>query len=264
MPALRVKVLTSADLIQNGGGYRVEGRPYALPVYTAPSGLEVAGGEAIAIYPVNDWPASEQTNWWEAGGASGCVAAYQPIGAANVAASYVNLANSGTYNITGVESWSTTDGWIFGGGNYLDSHVVPTLDGTWSMAIRLVAGDLAGFPTPIGQRENTSSFPDFAITLTNSSTTFRNGHVTGYTHGSALANGVLILAGNKAYYNGSEIGTLTVGTATGTRSIYIGAQNEMGTPLYFFSGTIQAAAIYNNTLSGAQAAALSTAMAALG
>ncbi len=39
------------------------------------------------------------STWWDNNGAiSGCVAAYQPKGAADLAASYVNLANSGTYN----------------------------------------------------------------------------------------------------------------------------------------------------------------------
>jgi len=40
--------------------------------------------------------------WWLSGGiaAANCVAAYQPKGAASLEASYVNLANPGTYNLT--------------------------------------------------------------------------------------------------------------------------------------------------------------------
>lgn len=55
-PALPVRVLTAADLKENGGQWTVEGRPYALPVYTAPASVKVAGGPAIAVYPVNAWP----------------------------------------------------------------------------------------------------------------------------------------------------------------------------------------------------------------
>lgn len=55
-PARRVVVISDADLIQNGGRYILEGRPYALPVMTAPAGSEVEGNIPIAVYPVNAWP----------------------------------------------------------------------------------------------------------------------------------------------------------------------------------------------------------------
>lgn len=56
--AIPVRVLTAADLKQNGGQWTVEGRPYALPVYTAPATTKVMGGPALAVYPVNAWPPS--------------------------------------------------------------------------------------------------------------------------------------------------------------------------------------------------------------
>lgn len=60
-PALPVRVLTAADLKENGGQWTVEGRPYALPVYTAPASVKVAGGPAIAVYPVNAWPPASES-----------------------------------------------------------------------------------------------------------------------------------------------------------------------------------------------------------
>lgn len=62
-PAQRVKVLTSADLVENGGAYRVEGRVHAIPVVNVADGRPVAGGPAIAIYPVNgdEWPVEPVT-----------------------------------------------------------------------------------------------------------------------------------------------------------------------------------------------------------
>lgn len=61
-PARRVKVLTSADLVENGGAWRVEGRVHALPVVNVDDGRVVEGGPAIAIYPVNgsEWPVTPE------------------------------------------------------------------------------------------------------------------------------------------------------------------------------------------------------------
>lgn len=52
-PARPVKVLTDADLRQNGGAYVVAGEAQAMPVYDAPAGMAVAGEAAIPVYPVN-------------------------------------------------------------------------------------------------------------------------------------------------------------------------------------------------------------------
>src|SRR5574338_141498 len=53
--------------------------------------------------------------WWLSGGVSppDVVAAYQPKGAANLAESYINLANPGTYNASPAVSpgWSSLTGW---------------------------------------------------------------------------------------------------------------------------------------------------------
>lgn len=54
--AIPVRVLTAADLKENGGTWTLEGRPYALPVYTAPATATVMGGPALAVYPINAWP----------------------------------------------------------------------------------------------------------------------------------------------------------------------------------------------------------------
>jgi len=58
MPAIPVKVITDADLVQNGGTYYIEGRPYAMPVFTPVSDTPIVGQIPIAVYPVNsgDWP----------------------------------------------------------------------------------------------------------------------------------------------------------------------------------------------------------------
>lgn len=50
--AMRVRVLTDAEMSWNGGPYVLEGRPLAMPVVPAPAGLPITGGPIIAIYVV--------------------------------------------------------------------------------------------------------------------------------------------------------------------------------------------------------------------
>lgn len=56
--AIPVRVLAAADLKENGGMWTLEGRPFAMPVYTAPATTTVQGGPALAVYPINAWPPS--------------------------------------------------------------------------------------------------------------------------------------------------------------------------------------------------------------
>lgn len=66
--------------------------------------------------------------WWQVAGQT-CAAAYQPIGAASLAASYVNLANPGTYNAApGVAPTLAAGGWSFDGlTQYLTTGIVPPI-----------------------------------------------------------------------------------------------------------------------------------------
>ncbi len=91
--------------------------------------------------------------WWLRGGipAANCIAAYQPINAASLAASYVNLANPGTNDAApGVApGWNKTDGWTFNGlTQYLTTGIIPASG--YSMIIRfsqteyILNADLAG------------------------------------------------------------------------------------------------------------------------
>lgn len=72
-------------------------------------------------------------SWWLSGGvsASDCLAAYQSISADSYAASKVNLANPGTYDITNGASyptWNAATGWTFDGvDDYLDTNL-PGID----------------------------------------------------------------------------------------------------------------------------------------
>src|SRR3989344_7466925 len=78
-----------------------------------------------------------QSTWTTAGGAPTPVAAYQPISAASLTASYANLANPGTYTAAvGVApTFASSTGWTFNGSTqYLTTGVIPA--NGWSMIVR--------------------------------------------------------------------------------------------------------------------------------
>jgi hypothetical protein len=56
--ALPIKIITDADLRQNGGAYVLTGDIQAIPVYTASASSGVQAGPAIPVYVVNpsQWP----------------------------------------------------------------------------------------------------------------------------------------------------------------------------------------------------------------
>ena len=206
--------------------------------------------------------------WWLTGGisAANCIAAYQPKGAADLAGSYVNLANPGTYNLTlgTAPTWDVTNGWIFtnAGATYLKTGVIPENDKTWSMIFKFSNYTAGGnWATPCGMWS--ASGQGFAIT-TGAGTKygFYNG---GYQGGeNSVTNGVLAVAGNQGYYNGvdktADIGT---GAAAFEDDIYIGGPNNIGTFYQAVNIYIQAIAIYDVALSATQVGTLTTAMNAL-
>jgi hypothetical protein len=73
----------------------------------------------------------------------------------------------------------------------------------------------------------------------------------------------MAVAGVNAYLNGVADGTITAGGSAPTHAIHIGAFNNNGVVNFFFSGNIQALAIYSTTLDAAQVAQVSAAMSNL-
>lgn len=211
-------------------------------------------------------------DWWLSGGisAANAIAVYQPIGAASLAASYVNLANPGTYDAApGVApTFAAATGWTFNGSTqYLDSGVVPAAGYTMIFRYSSTAGTNRGF---IGSYDGGSTYFDIAATTAggcyfnygDKSSTATQVPDSGVSTVTSKTSGVLALAGPIGYYNGSAVVTLAATwSGTSTRNMWIGADNR-STP-FFGTGTFQAVAIYNTTLTADQVAAVSTAMAAL-
>lgn len=211
--------------------------------------------------------AAAAAGWWVVAGKT-CVAAYQPKGAASLAASYVNLANPGTYDAAPgtAPTFNAATGWTFDGASsqYLITGIVPVNNQTWSMIVRFSDADTA--PQSLaGVRETTPAGIRFHVDHRRDSNTnvyFGSGGVRAVA--AAFGAGTLGFAGNQGYKNGLAIGT-TIPSAAGTftRAIWIGGTNTDGTLTPVLTGKIQAVAIYSDTLSAGEVATVSSAMAAL-
>ena len=194
----------------------------------------------------------------------GLLAAYQPIGAANLAASYVNLANPGTYNLTlGVEpAFDTTTGWKGNGSTtYLKTGIIGLPNNAWSMMAcytSITKGDLFGFWT--------SSKGAMHIEIGSGSRMIMRNGSSGVECDNTpiLTNGVYGFAALKSFRNGlPESVTLVAATASPGVEIYILALNIDGGVVNFTDAYVRAVAIANTTWSDAKALSLATAMAAL-
>lgn len=205
--------------------------------------------------------------WSRAGGAPAPVAAYQPKGAASLAASYVNLVTPGTYNAAPgtAPTWDATGGWTFlrTSSQYLLTGITPAASRTYSMVVRYSDANLAVNMVLAGAELNGGAFPAFYTRISGVANIFV--YANGATaNGSAeAAAGVVGVGGTKAYLNGVDEG-VTIGAVAGSiPEIYIGARDFSGVADMFASAKIQALAIYNVTLTASQVAAVSAAMALL-
>ena len=197
------------------------------------------------------------TQWWLSGGisAANCIAAYAPKGAADLASSYMNLANPGTYNAApGVApTFATADGWTFNGASqYLTTGIVPAAG--WSIAIRYSnmtgGGGMAGARIAFANSQFYTLINRFAYGNANNDTWL------------GVAGATIVMAAGAAYVDSVLKGTLS-GTFGGTvPSIFIGAINTNGTVSIYGSVKIQAISIYNISIAS-YVSALTTAINAL-
>ena len=199
--------------------------------------------------------------WWQVAGAT-CVAAYQPKGAADLATSYVNLANPGTYNAApGVAPTLVASGWVFNGiTQWLTSGVLSAAN--MSVFVRF-SNATGATKCAIGSQDVNSH----GILLLP-----RNGGQTGHflCYGAtsqqpapALSSGVLAVAGVNGYLDGVSQTSALGNVIANPKTIYIGAMNNNGGVAWHFIGNIQAAVIYSTVLTAGDVAALTARMQAL-
>lgn len=204
---------------------------------------------------------NDRERWWLKGGVrpDQCVAAYQPIRAASLLASYINLANPGKYNAApGVApTFDASTGWIFDGTTqYLDTSIYAE-NSQWSMIIgggpaRAGASDFSGTPY--------KRFSLLATTPTGAGYGAGSGNEVGSNN---IITHSIAIAGLDGYANGIyDISGTGSWTGAGTKTVNIGAINTT-IGRYFYQGLIKSLAIYNITLTAAQVSAITTAMKAL-
>lgn len=195
--------------------------------------------------------------WWLAGGIprDACVAAYQAKGASSLAASYVNLANPGTYNavpITDPPNWDTLQGWLFATKECLTTGY--THAATDSVIARisnagLDSKSIFGLTTVNRFRV----YPSYGAYLYYS---YSSASEPVNTAGASVRNGVIALCPDAIYVDGSVRESVV---SSLTAETIIIAKDGTGS----FVGNIQAIAIYKATLTSIQVTALTNAMNAL-
>jgi len=216
-------------------------------------------------YPFRGHDALSGEAWYLSGGiaAADVAGVWQPKGAASLAASYLRLAGDEGYaNLdpavvgNGVAPGFGADGWIGNASSaFLDSGLVP--QSTWSAVIRFSSASSSTqwlFGEALSSRE-------FAISpyYTSNVVIYRMGGSANVASG--LASGVLAITPTDVYRNGIDDGNISGWSGTNTYKVYFLARNLSGSPSGYFGGIIQAIAIYKTTITAAQAAAVSSAVA---
>lgn len=202
--------------------------------------------------------------WWNNNGAiSGCVLAYNPVGAASLAASYSNLFNPGTYDAAAgvAPTWAYGTGWTFNGTTqYLTTGYAPPNQVAFTAIVRI--SNLTGSGTrAILATPNTFVSVNLGFMMIATSTPYYLN--SGGAFGSAgSTSGVFAIAGNQGYKNSATDGSSFSAAGSTWKTMLVGAYNG-ATVRDFFPGNIQAMAIYNTTLTLAQVQTLTTAMNAL-
>ena len=201
--------------------------------------------------------------WWMATGLTPR-GAYGPKTAASLAVSYTNLANPGTNNagLGTAPTWDATNGWKFSrpAGQFLTTGIVPTA--TTSIIVRYSNAELADNPIfgkvdlAAGYKRRFGFFPRFSGTTR----LFYSGSGVSAV-GPAKESGVVAICALNLYFDGVQVGTGgSAWTDSDAFDIYFGKMNQYGgqTSVY-----IQCALIFDETISSAQVALATTAMAAL-
>lgn len=210
---------------------------------------------------------SAAADWWAVTGKT-CVAAYQPKGAADLAASYVNLATPGTYNAAPgtAPTHASATGWTFNGSTqYLLTNIVATNAQSWILRIANTTEQGRGaFGAYEAGKVNVNFYPKYS----GGRRYFRCSGSFDEVAPADFAAGVAAGTPAAAYWNGASVGAMSGNfTGSSTITIYLGVMvdptNIPPTSGILWAGDILAFAIYSDTLTAGEVAAKSALMAAL-
>jgi hypothetical protein len=215
--------------------------------------------------------------WWLSGGIDPANAriVYDPENSADISASYVNLANPGTYNAApGNAPTLSADGWVMASGKYLLTGLVPPCNGHWSAIAWYKDWQINTNNQYVFWVYHYWSNRRFGMGVPNLSPAHRNyangggasQNVGGAFVSYAYNTGTIAMIGSQGYHNGAKDGTGVVGNGSGTPTaqLAIGASSH---DLYgyggWMQGTLQGIAFYDTQITQAQLAAVLAARAAL-
>jgi len=202
--------------------------------------------------------------WYLSGGIepANCIAAYKAIGAASLAASYLDLSGNGNDAFLGnAPGWDVVNGWVFDGiADYLKTTFVPANDQSQSLMVQFTGTANAGVAAGGGDGPN--GYFGVRPDAGGATHRFYNGGII--SPAGAHVAGNIAVAGAQGYINGAASGG-AIGAWPGATvlSVFIGALNQGGVPNPLYQGNIQAVALYDCVLTPSQVVAVAAAMAAL-
>ena len=183
----------------------------------------------------------------------GAVAALQPIGAPGSLLARYNQAHGGDNRYKATDGvapvWSGVAGWTFNGSTeWLDSGILPTA--TTSMLVRY--SDATAFDVVVFGSYSGNDTTRFTFYAKSSGSNAIAEHAAGLTiAGGAPSAGVVAIAGQQAYLDGSTFGGTIPGTWSGTATATIGIAKQNGHTAYG-ACKVQAVLIVERTLSPAE------------
>jgi hypothetical protein len=201
-------------------------------------------------------------NYWD--GLTDVWAAYQPKGAASLAASYTDLSGNGNDAGVGVApDWDAVNGWKFNGStHYLTTTFVPQNDQSQTMIVQFTNGVPALVRYMCGSFGGTDS--RFHLGLTTSGGNRRQyGHGSFTTAATGSNAGNMCVSGSDGYYNGADEVNIANGAFTDPLSVYIGCRHRPTGADDFQAAYIQAFVLCSSTQTAGQIATAAAAMAAL-
>ncbi len=212
------------------------------------SRLLVAGGQSQLV----GGRATANPRWLTGGiPAANCIAAYEPMDAADLATSYINKANPGTYNAAPgtAPTFAAGIGWTGNASSmYLTTGITPNSN-NWSVIVRFSYPGASN--TAVLGSFGTGGKPFFDIwpRYTDNKAYIGNGDTEAAITDTGSGAVVWAIAGRYAYRNGTQVSTLPTAISWATaRSIFILARND-GAPQYYSGATVARLYIYDIDIS---------------
>lgn len=193
---------------------------------------------------------------WLAGGipAANCIAAYEPMDAADLAASYINLANPGTYNAApGIApTHAPSTGWIGDNNAYLTTGITPAAG--WSMIVKFSGLSTSDNDQILAGGWN-SATTNFYIQPRAGGNLAWFGKGGEKSYAAMQTAGVMAIAGTSGWLNGAEVVT-AIGAWSGTnKPIFIlAASNATSLAASKVTGNLQRLYIYDIDITSYMAA----------